>query len=150
MIGADEYRNYGAAITAMVGQIEATGRQVELDVVFVDELKHERAVLGWKVKRAGDTVDLSAVAYSLAHPAAFRRIGFAMIERTPQRNQTPGYGRCGSLTKELAETIGAGEAFLLGGVGVSSGACSSMQGALKFAAQQINKAAGETLVDVRD
>jgi hypothetical protein len=150
MIGADEYRNYGAAITAMVAQIEATGRQVELDVVFVDRLSKMEAVLGWKVKRAGDTIDLSAIAFSLAHPAAFRRIGFAMIERTPSRYATSSYGHCSSLTKELAETIGAGEAFLLGGVGVSSGSCSSMAGALKFAAQQINKAAGETLVDVRD
>jgi len=150
MINANEYRNYGAAITAMVGQIEATGRQVELDVVFVDSLRGGKAILGWKVKRAGDNLDLSAVAYSIAHPAAFRRLGFALIERTPRSWQQPGYGHCGSLTKELAETIGAGEAFLLGGVGVSQGACKTMKGALKFAAQQINKAAGETLVDVKD
>lgn len=151
MIGAQDYANYGAAMTAMIGQIEASGRQVELDLVFVTKLNGPmRAVLGWKVKRAGDNVDLSAVAYSIAHPAAFRRIGFALIERTPRANQTMGLGHCGTLTKDLAGHINAEGAFLLGGIGESHGACSTIENALKFAANQINKAAGETIVEIKD
>lgn len=151
MTRADAFKNYGTAITAMVGQIEASGRRVELDCVFVDHLKDgTTAIMGWKVKRAADHIDLSAVAYSLAHPAAFRRIGFAFIERTPRSCETYGYGRCASLTKELAGHIGAGEAFLLEGVGTQGSACSTVADALRLAAQQINQAAGETLVEVRE
>lgn len=149
-IGAEEFKNYGTAVTAMIGQIEATGRQVELDLVIVDQLRHHKAILGWKVKRAGDNVDLSAIAYSLAHPAAFRRIGFALIERTPGINSTPGYGRCSGLTPELAAHINAEGAFLLGGIGESFGSCKTMAGALKYAANEINNAAGETIVELVD
>jgi hypothetical protein len=150
-ITADEYRNYGAAITAMIAQIEASGRRVELDVVFVDGLRDgTKGIMGWKVKQASDHVDLSAVAYSLAHPAAFRRIGFALIERTPRRCESFGYGSCSSMTAELAHHINAEGAFLLGGVGRSRGACKTMAEALRFAAQQINAAAGEPLVTVED
>lgn len=150
MVGAQEYANYGAALTAAVGQIEATGRSVELDVVFVDQFYGSRAIIGWKVKRAGDMVDLAAVAYSIGHPAAFRRLGFALIERTPAAWDCPGYGRCGSLTEDDAHAINADGAFLLGGVGVSRGACSTLEKAIKFAAQQINDAAGETIVEVKE
>jgi hypothetical protein len=149
---ANAFKNYGAAITAMIGQIEATGRRVELDCVFIDHFYQNNitAIMGWKVKRANDNVDLSAVAYSLAHPAAFRRIGFAMIERTPKSGQSHGYGSCGSLTPELAERIGAKGAFLLAGIGTNSSECRDMKGALRYAAQQINAAAGETLVTVKE
>lgn len=150
-IGAEEYANYGTAITAMIGQIEATGRQVELDLVFIDHLRNGMtAVLGWKVKRAGDNTDLAAVAYSIAHPAAFRRIGFALIERTPKAGESYGYGHCASLTAEHADAISASGAFLLGGVGTSYGACRTIEKAIKFAAEQINAAAGETLVTVNE
>lgn len=150
MIAARDYANYGTAITAAIGQIEATGRSVELDVVFADSLRGGTAVLGWKVKRAGDPVDLAAVAYSIGHPAAFRRLGFALIERTPREWETHGYGRCASMTEDLAHHINADGAFLLGGVGESYGSCRTLESAVKFAAQQINEAAGETLVEVRD
>lgn len=150
MIGANEYANYGTAITSAIGRIEATGRSVELDVVFVDSLPKHKAVLGWKVKRAGDPIDLAAVAYSIGHPAAFRRLGFALIERTPLEDDCWGYGRCGSMTQELAHMINADGAFLLGGVGEAFGACRTTEGALRFAVNQINTAAGETIVEVKE
>lgn len=150
IVSAVEFKNYGAALTAMIGQIEATGRRVELDVVFVDQLFGSRGLLGWKVKRASDNTDLSAVAYSVAHPAAFRRIGFALIERLPRAWQTPGYGMPGAMTKDLAHYIDADGAFLLNGIGTSFGTCKTMAGALKLAATQINSAAGEELVTVNE
>lgn len=147
IVSANAFKNYGAAITAMIGQIEASGRQVELDVVAVHKLKGDNdGIFGWKVKRAGDNTDLGAVAFSIGHPAAFRRIGFALCERSPRAWESFGYGQCAGLSKELAKHIGAEEAFLLDGIGTNYLACNTLEGALKLAAQQINKAAGEELV----
>ncbi len=149
-ISAKEQRNYGLAIAAMIQQIEATGRQCEVDLVFVGRgYSPGTPVVGWKVKRAGDILDFAALAFSVAHPAAFRRIGFALLERLGGKWSTSGYGYNGPLTVKEAAAIGAEGAFLLNGVGHSVGACKTVEGALRFAANEINKAAGETLVVIQ-
>ena len=149
-VGAREMANYGTAIVAMIDRLENSGRRVELDVVFFTKyMGAQYSLNGWKVKRASDPLDLAAVAFSIAHPAAFRRLGFAMKERTPKDWETRSYGySCDIVPEALPE--GSEGAFLLDGVRHSPRACSSLSGALIFAAEQINKAAGETLIELEE
>lgn len=137
-----QFVNYGAAICAMIDQIEAGGKRVELDVaaVFGSLNGGNTAVLGWKVKRAGDPVDLADIAFALAHPAAFRRIQFGMVERTPGSWQTADYGYCASLTPKLAKLFDADNAFLLDGVGEAGSRCNTPEEALAMAQEQLRRA----------
>lgn len=143
---AQQFVNYGAAITALIDEIEASGRRVELDIaaVFRSLGGYGRGsftgIVGWKVKRAGEHVDLAAISFGLAHPAAFRRIQFAMIERTPTNWDTPGYGMCGGLTKAHAKLLDCERAFLLDGVGEAGSACNTAEGALNLARAQLARA----------
>lgn len=148
MISAQEQANYGTAMVALIDKIESTGRRVELDVTFIGRSGGQTVVLGWKVKQASEHCDLAAVAFAIAHPASFRRFGFAMVERSPSHWNWGGYGRNSYLTPEYAALIGADGALLIDGVGGAHGACRTVEGAVQYAAQQINKAAGETLVEV--
>lgn len=127
-IKAASFAAYGAAVAALVDQLENEGHRVELDVVAVNGHRGRgRSVVGWKVKRAGDALDLNAVAFSIAHPAAFRRIIFAMWERLPSRLHTYGYGNVMSITRADAEAIGCGDAVLLDGVGKAGNGVSAAE-----------------------
>jgi hypothetical protein len=150
-VGAKEFSNYGTALVALIDTIENSGRRVELDVAAVFSglggwSGKNKCVTAWKVKRANDPVDLAAIAFSIAHPAAFRRIMFAMVERSPSAWNTPGYGFCAKLTPELAELIDAGDAFLLDGVGEARGQCTTPAGALQLAQAQLDAAMAKRLV----
>lgn len=128
-ISARQFTAYSGAVTALVYQIENTKRRVELDVVAINS--HEgkgRSRMGWKVKRASDGLDIAAVAFSLAHPAAFRRLIFGMWERTPRSFESFGYGTVGLLTEEDAAAMEANpEAILLDGVGESDNGVTTAQ-----------------------
>lgn len=151
IVGATEFINYGTAMLSMIDQLENNGRSVEVDVVTVNSFTGRgRGIFGWKVKRAGDHVNLADIAFSIGHPAAYRRFGFAMWERTPASWHSYGYGTCDKLTIADAALIDAEDAFLLDGIGTSYGRCRTLEGALQLAAEQINKAAGETLVEVEN
>lgn len=146
---AAQFAQFGGAVAYTVDKIENSGRRVELDVLFVMENQYAplgwRKLLGWKIKAAGDPLDLSAVAFSLAHPAALRRIGFAMFERTGGE-MVLGYGKPAPAKPEELALLDMSEAFVIEGVGtaVANGATDM----LKLVAKRINKAAGETLVEV--
>jgi hypothetical protein len=142
---AKEMMNYGAALVSLVNKIESSGRRVELDVTYVCELNRMLFIYGWNVKHASDHLDLSAVAFSLAHPGAFRRLGFAMMERCPIDMETSNYGYSTTLARHMLYDGDEG-ALLINGIGHAPGSCRTMADAVRFAAEQINKAAGEELV----
>jgi hypothetical protein len=148
-VSAQEYLNFGTALCAIVDKLEASGRRVQLDVTFANALRIHRTVVGWNVKQPGDPLDLSAVAFSLAHPAAYRRLGFAMWERTPIGDYSPGHGRCTPLTKKDAELIDGENALILNGDGGSLSSCRTPAGAVDFVSHQLNRVAGEILVEVQ-
>lgn len=127
-VSASTFANYGGAVAALVDQLENRGRRVELDVVGVNSHKGRgRSICGWKVKQASDPLDLSAVAYSIAHPAAFRRLMFAMWERLPRSWEDAGYGTVAELTRKDAEKLEAPDAVLLDGVGRSNEGISAVE-----------------------
>lgn len=140
-VGAEQMANYGAAIVGLIDRIENTGKRVHLDVVNATHVNNDiRLSFGWNVKRACEHVDLAAVAFSIAHPASFRRIGLAMMERSHPDCQTYGYGHCADL--HIADVPDANEgAMLVDGVNHAPDRCNDVVDALRLAIEQLNKAA---------
>lgn len=140
-VNADQMANYGVALVGLINRLEKTGKRVHLDVVNVGHYNNgERGVYGWNVKKASQPLDLGAVAFSIAHPAAFRRLAFAMMERFPAEMETSGYGHCADISEE--DVIGMAKgAMLLDGVNHEPRRCNSEQDALRLCCEQLNKAA---------
>jgi hypothetical protein len=140
-VSATQMANYGAAIVGLIDRLETTGKRVHLDVVNVTCVNGGvRLAHGWNVKLASEHVDLGAVAFSLAHPASFRRLGFAMMERSPADCETYGYGYAADL--HIADVPEATEGtMLVDGVNHAPDRCNDVTDALRLAIEQVNKAA---------
>lgn len=143
-IKAQAMANYGAALVAVIDRLEHTGRRVELTTTFATLCCGVRLSCGWTVKKAEDSVDLAAIAFSLAHPAASRRIGFAMYEHTTSPSSF-GYGTDLTLREEdLVDPLPG--TYCLSGVNSNAARCHTLDDAIAFVCDQINYAAGEQLV----
>lgn len=98
-ITADQKMNYGRAILALVDSLEQQGYSIELvaQLSFIDgDGKYaEGCAADVVVKQAGEQWNASAIAYSIAHPAFSRRIGFRYAEaiREAEKVTSGGYGR---------------------------------------------------------
>lgn len=141
-ISAKSMTNYGAALVALVDRLETRGVRVELLGLCAtnrhDHIDWNRWAISWTIKHAEDPLDLSAVAFSLAHPGMFRRLGFAVMERSPKMDY--GYGIDGGISADDFLDI-PDQALLIKGVDHNPGVCATMEGALAFAQQNINAAA---------
>lgn len=87
-VPASHLLNRGAAIASVIDALEAGGVSVELEIIVTaGDGKHQAASRHF-VKRAGDHLNLDALATSIVHPATFRRLHFATLEA--MGDQTPG------------------------------------------------------------
>ena len=102
-----------------------------------------KVVVGWKVKRAEDPLNMSDVAFSLAHPAAFRRLGFAMMERSDIGCYAENYGYPSNISEAMGDAIGAEGALLISAIEPTS---SGMADALRASIRQVNLAAGQDIL----
>lgn len=163
LITATQMVNYGVALVGLIDRLENTGKRVHLDVVMVtktycSEAPDTRLSVGWNVKRSSEQLDLAAVAFALAHPAAFRRLGFAMMERSPKECESDGYGMC--IDAHWSDVPDADDGtMVIDGIQHSPSRCNSPQDALRLVIEQLNKAAvlaghceagGEPLIDESD
>jgi hypothetical protein len=85
--------NYGLGIAQYVYQLEMQGTRVELHGCSSSECSGWELHYSWLIKRADQPLDLAVVAFAIGHPAMFRRLWFALCERSPAR-QMEGYGYC--------------------------------------------------------
>ena len=97
----DVYERRGAAIVATIQAIELNGYTCEL---WANYDAHDRRTgadihLAIKLKSYGDALDLDRVAFALSHPAHFRRLVFAQLEKM---TDTP----CGPLSSRDAADKG--------------------------------------------
>jgi hypothetical protein len=95
-VSAQCMSNYGLAIARYVDEMEAAGYSVEVIAAMCTTIKGDRLVQGWTVKNAGEPMNLPDMAFSIGHPAAFRRLGFALRERSEAR-PCSSYGQPGTL-----------------------------------------------------
>jgi hypothetical protein len=96
--------NFGVAVAQYVGQLERSGTRVELLGAICSEVSGTRVAHVWTVKRADQPFDLAVAAFSIGHPAMFRRIGFALRERCAAK-ETSLYGS--SVPLKLTDVINA-------------------------------------------
>lgn len=148
-ITSTEMWNYGAAMVALVDRLESRHVRVELLGNWAITVSGKRFGFAWTVKSAEDALDMGAVAFSLAHPAMMRRLGFAVMERSNLQTD-PHYGIPDSTLRPTDFINIEQDALLIGGVGQANGACRTMKGALEFAKAAINRAAGDDIAELEE
>jgi hypothetical protein len=141
--------NYGAAMVSLIDRLESKGVRVEVQALWVTETNTARTCLSVGLKRAEDALDISTLAFSLSHPAMLRRLMFASLERTRQPYDSV-YGRSMSLIYETDMVIPTPGALYIGGIGSSGDACYTLSDALEYAKGQINRAAGDAIVELEE
>lgn len=146
MVDGKMKMNYGAALTGLVDRLESKGTRVELlctDAATKD-FGHMIST-AWTVKRAQDTLDLSAIAFSVAHPAMARRLCFAMYEHCPPDLEMMGYGApVRALLPEHFIDLPEDTLYLAGTHGAPD-ECRTLERAVKLVELQINVAAGDNI-----
>lgn len=144
--------NMGVALCAVVDRLEAVGYRVELTALWVTNhyLGDVRGAVGWTVKRAEDSLDLGALAFSVAHPAASRRIAFALCERQPREIEGSGYGTIAPPLPIDWPDAPPGALFLAGlGTDPGGQSAATIEAVLATLQGQINSAAGSEIVALR-
>lgn len=145
--------NYGAAMIAAIDQLENTGKRVELIVGTVaPQYRDSKLVMSvtWTAKKPEDPIDFAALAFSLAHPGASRRFGWAVWARSNAQSDTA-YGVANGFDAKNEHFIDPlpGMVKMRGLVGQQD-RCHTMEDAIKFVREQINAAAGEELVTMEN
>lgn len=140
-VPGQEMANFGAALVALVDRLESRNVRVELYGVWRCQNMGDRSTFScsWTIKRTEDHLDLSAVAFGLGHPAMLRRLGFAVMERSPRHTEVYSYGVASEVTGPIDMVNPPDNAMFIGGVG-SSRQCSTLPGALAYAKASINRA----------
>lgn len=92
---ADTIRNRGAAIVALADHLQQSGWIVEISLYYVglghgDADENSNTVV--RVDVATNPIDIDELALLLAHPAGFRRLGFAAEEAANANLNLSGYG----------------------------------------------------------
>jgi len=111
-VTADQFKNRGAAIIALVEKLQESGGIVELDVVMVDngakgsggtEARRMGRVEAWHHFGASP-LDVDMASFAIGHPAYFRRLMFGVIEVATKATGGCGiYGSVGDLKQIEAE-----------------------------------------------
>lgn len=139
-VKSEQMANYGAALTGLIDRLESTGKRVQLDCITVANCNDIRVSVGWTVKQSSEPVDLSQVAFSIGHPASLRRLHFAMMERCSNDAESAGYGySADALFCDVPNTTEA--TMVVDGVNAEPHRCLTPMDALRYAIEQLNKAA---------
>jgi hypothetical protein len=99
-----QMENYGIALLSHVDAMENEGYSVEITTTdtskgYDDVLLDIRCI----AKRAGEPLDLDRLAFILAHPGMFRRLGFTFVENYMSERWAIGYGSPIRLTPEMLD-----------------------------------------------
>lgn len=99
-VSAEQYFAKGAAACALVDCLETDGFRVEL-VLYMGSKVIKGVHVYVTIKQADQHLEPDLVAFALANPAAYRRLGFSMWEKAPgdirancRISRNGGYGRC--------------------------------------------------------
>lgn len=136
-VDASHMRNFGLAVAQYINQMETDGTRVEAYGVICSSCSGWRVTHTWRIKRADQPLDLAVLSFAVGHPAMFRRLGFALRERSDAPN-TFGYGN--SESARLTDLIDPppGSAILNGMVRADEIA-KTPQDALAYVTKQIEK-----------
>lgn len=100
-----QIENFGIALLSHIDAMENEGYSVELVIAITCKAGDDFLDCRIVAKKAGEPLDVDRLAFMLAHPAFFRRLGFAMIENhcKNQDRWQMGYGSPCRLKPEQIE-----------------------------------------------
>jgi len=98
-VTAEEFTNQGVTVLACAHILQKAGHPVEVDAACRVDSGSQSMEFYIPVKRPGMAFDEDTFALWLAHPAALRRIGFAIMERSIYPIGSGTYGSPGNLTE---------------------------------------------------
>lgn len=137
-VQATNMRNFGLGVAQYVNQLETDRYRVEVYGVLRSDVSGWRVTHSWCIKRADQYLDLAVLAFSIGHPAMFRRLGFALRERCAAP-YTPGYGQ--TVAAKLTDLINPPNgAYILNGMKEANTVASTPEKALSYIENQITKA----------
>lgn len=80
-VSSSAIMNRGAAVCALVDEIEGAGNSCEIHAVWTNTCGRAKAVYSVGVKRAGEVLPIDEIAFCLGHTSMLRRVFFSMMER---------------------------------------------------------------------
>jgi hypothetical protein len=87
----------------IVQKIEAQGTRVNLDIIAVSRTHGEYSTIRIRIKNAGERLNVSKVAFPMAHPSMLRRLEFRSIEVSKELKDRAWYPRYGSAVQKPEE-----------------------------------------------
>lgn len=133
--------NYGIAVAQYVNQLEGDDTRVELIAAATLDYRGRRGAFTWTLKQAEQPLDLAVVAFAIGHPAMFRRLVVAAMERSDLRPQT-NYGV--PMDAEASDLINYPPGtVILNGMREANSLARTPQDALEHITQQIEKSIQE-------
>jgi len=137
-VSAQHMSNFGLAVAQYIRQLElADGKRVELHGAVCSVVSGWRVCHTWKIKDAGQPLDLAVLAFAVGHPAMFRRLGFGLRERCAAPRDY-GYGR--TVNAELSDLINppAG-AIILNGMANADQYARTLEAGVEYVERKINE-----------
>ena len=135
---AENMARYGLAMAAYVEQLERANVPVEVIAVLSSSDGSRGAISGWKVKAFNEPFNMADMAFSLGHTAAFRRLGFALHERSTCPEMF-GYGGQTTPPASILARIHP-DAIYLGGMASANSHSRTDIGAQEYLADEIETA----------
>lgn len=80
----EQVYNFGAAVLAVIKELESKNKRVELTGIFHSEdYEGNNFTTTITLKKSTDQIGISDIAYPVCHPSVYRRLGFGVMERSP-------------------------------------------------------------------
>lgn len=137
-VEAQRAANFGVAIAQYINQLECDGTRIELIGCFTQRNHSWRTSQAVTIKNADQPLDLAVIAFAIGHPAMFRRIGFALQERSAAPDDRS-YGY--PLETVLSDLIDAPPGVvILGGINAGADASYTPAKALEYVSKMIETA----------
>jgi hypothetical protein len=135
---AECFTNFGVGVVQYINQLETDGLRVEVHSGIALEYNMHRMTCTTQIKSADQQLDLAVVAFAIGHPAMFRRLGFAMIERSALP-ETGGYG--GARDMDVSDMLDAPNGLIvLNGATKSNSLARTPEDAFKYVGDKIEDA----------
>jgi hypothetical protein len=133
--------NFGVAVAQYINQMETNGVRVDVTGAMVSNVSGWRVAHTWKIKRAEQPLDLAVLTFALGHAAMFRRIGFALRERSAAP-ATRSYGN--TVACEVSDAINAPiGAIVLNGMKDAATVAKTPEAALAYITKYVDNALDE-------
>lgn len=144
--------NFGAAMVKIVDKLESEKNTVELVSVWPITRNEEYGTVSTVIKRAGDFVDISQLAYTMTHSSFLRRSLFAVMETFTENNGEnilrSSYGTAVRLDENYLKAAGLDttNSIIIPGLGHGPDQCGTIDEAVKWLRETVNEQAGKELI----